>query len=377
MSRLSILIALTLALIAALLAGGSATAQGPTIGANQIGSFDAPTYVTAAPGAMGLLFIVEQGGTIRVKRHGHTLSRPFLDIHDLVTAGGEQGLLSVAFPPDYQRSRRFYVYFNNSSGDVEIDAFRRSASSPVRAARGSRRVLLTIPHGQASSHNGGQLQFGPDGYLYIGTGDGGGAGDSFDNARNLDSLLGKLLRIDPTPGQKNPRGRPYAIPPDHPYAKGTGADEIYSYGLRNPWRFSFDGNTLTIGDVGQGSVEEVDILGVAKARGANFGWPQYEGTNRFDSSRPGPDPPTFPVFQYSHGAGNCAITGGYIVHDPSLPALAGRYIYADYCAGVLRSFAVDPSTGAASGDAPIGVSVSSPSSFGEGAHGHIYVASLD
>jgi glucose/arabinose dehydrogenase len=362
-------------ILLALALSGPAGAGAGAVHAVQIGHFDAPVYVAAAPGAKGLLFVVEQPGTIRVKRSGRTLARPFLDIKDLVSYGNERGLLSVAFPPDYERSRRFYVYFNNKSGDVEIDEFKRAAHSQTHAVRSSRRTLLTIAHRQADNHNGGQLQFGPDGYLYAGTGDGGGAGDQFDNASKLDSLLGKLLRIDPTPGKAR-NGHPYKIPPGNPYVGKAGADEIYSYGLRNPWRFSFDGDTLTIGDVGQGSLEEVDILGLARARGANFGWPEYEGTSSFDPSRPGPDPPTFPVFQYSHGGGNCAITGGYVVHDPGLPALAGRYIYADFCGGSLRSFAFDPATGAASGDAAVGVDIPSPSSFGEGAHNRIYVTSL-
>lgn len=367
--------ALLTALVASIALGIAEPADagaGP-VRAVRIGRFDAPTYITHARGAKGLLFVVEQPGTIRVKRRGHTLGRPFLDIHDMVTFGGEQGLLSMAFPSDYRRSRRFYVYFNNSSGDIEIDEFKRAPHNPARAMRSSRRVLLTINHRQASNHNGGQLQFGPDGLLYAGTGDGGGAGDQFHHAEDLHSLLGKLLRIDPRPSG----GKPYSIPQSNPYVGRGGADEVYSYGLRNPWRFSFDDDTLAIGDVGQGSIEEVDILAAGAARGANFGWPQFEGNSPFDPSHPGADPATPPVFQYSHAGGNCSLTGGYIVHDPNLPSLADRYIYSDFCAGVLRSFAVNPSTLAASGDAPIGVNIPSPSSFGEGAHGRIYVTSLD
>jgi glucose/arabinose dehydrogenase len=338
----------------------------------QIGEFESPVYVDNAPGYKRLLFVVEQPGTIRVLRNGKPLGRPFLDISDQVVFQGEEGMFSVAFPPDYRKSRRFYVFYTNP--DLVIDEFKRRRGSPTQANPISQRNVLTIPHRDFGNHNGGQLQFGPDGKLWLGTGDGGGGGDTLDNARNVNSLLGKLLRIDPT----SKKG-PYGIPPDNPFVGRDGADEIYAYGLRNPWRFSFDSATgdLAIGDVGQNEVEEVDFLTRAAARGANFGWPQFEGNQPFDLSRPGPDPPTAPIFTYSSGSGsgNCSVTGGYVVRDGSLPTLFGRYVYADLCAGQLRSFVPAPS--GATDDKPLGPGVGTPTSFGEDNAGHIYVTSLD
>src|SRR6266511_631221 len=340
----------------------------------QVGSFDNPVYVDDAPGYKRLLFVVELPGRIVVLHNGKPLARPFLDITDKVSFQAEDGLFSVAFAPDYRESRRFYVYYVNNDGDLRIDEFKRRRGSTTRANPSSQRNLLAIRHQPFSNHNGGQLQFGPDGYLWLATGDGGGGGDGLDNARNINALLGKLIRIDPIA-----KKGAYAIPPDNPYVGGDGADEVYAYGLRNPWRFSFDSETqnLVLADVGQDLVEEVDYLGRAAARGANFGWPQFEGNQFFDPSRPGPDPTTPPIFTYSsaNGTGNCSITGGYIVRDPSLPTLEGRYVYADLCAGQIRSFV--PGVPAASDDKPLGLSVSTPTSFGEGRAGRIYVTSLD
>jgi glucose/arabinose dehydrogenase len=340
----------------------------------EIGAFDAPSYVEDAPGSRRLLFVVELPGTIRVVRSGKVLGRPFLDISEQVASGGERGLFSIAFAPDYRKSRHFYVYYTNLDGDLTIDEFKRRRATATRANVSSRRNLLTIPHREFGNHNGGQLQFGPDGLLWLATGDGGGGGDTLDNARNLDSLLGKLLRIDPTA-----KKAAYAIPKNNPYVGGPGADEIYAYGLRNPWRFSFDSATgkLAIADVGQGAVEEVNVVSRAAARGANFGWPQFEGNQPFDPSRPGQDPPTTPAHTYSSAdeTGNCSVTGGYVVRDRSLPSLNGRYVYADLCRGELRSFV--PSPAGASDDTGLGLSVPSPTSFGEGRSGRIYVTSLD
>jgi glucose/arabinose dehydrogenase len=208
----------------------------------------------------------------------------------------------------------------------------------------------------------------------VATGDGGGGGDGMDNARNLNTLLGKLLRIDPTSKEG-----PYSVPSDNPYVGTDGADEVYAYGLRNPWRFSFDSATgaLSIADVGQAAVEEVNFLSRDAARGANFGWPQFEGDQPFDPTRPGADPPTFPIHTYpsATGSGNCSVTGGYVVRDAKLPALHGRYVYADLCGGALRSFVPSPS--GASDDAALGPTVANPTSFGEGRKGRIYITSLD
>lgn len=334
-----------------------------------IGTFSNPVYVAVAPGERRLLFVVEQAGQIQVLQDEVKLTPAFLDIRNIVAFQGERGLLSVAFAPDYQTSRRFYVAFTNKNGNVEIDEFQRSATTKTRAARGTRRVLLVIPHPGAANHNGGQLQFGPDGYLYISVGDGGAVSPRGEAARDLHRLLGKILRINPLPSG----GKPYGIPADNPYVGTANRNEIYAYGFRNPWRFSFDGRRIAIGDVGQSSREEVNFLTVQDAKGVNFGWPQYEGNIVFDNTRPGPDPAKFPMFVYPHTGGRCAIVGGYVAHDASLPALAGRYLYGDYCTGQLRSLIPHVVVQKATDVQPVGITAPRLSGFGRGYNGVIYL----
>jgi glucose/arabinose dehydrogenase len=337
----------------------------------KLGEFDQPTYVENAPGADKLLFVVEQTGTIRILRGKKLVGHPFLNIEGLVQCCGEEGLLSVAFPPEYNKSGRFYVYYTVNGGEINrVDEFRRSG--PTTADPASRRTVIQFSHPDFSNHNGGQLQFGPDGYLYVATGDGGSAGDPNENAQNPNSLLGKLLRIDPrvggAGGHGNPAGNPFAGP-------APGGDEIYSLGLRNPWRFSFDRKTkrLSIADVGQGDWEEVNYETLAGANGANFGWDAFEGTHRFDMATPAPPDHRPPIFEYPNGGENCAVVGGYVVRHPKLKSLYGRYLYADLCAGELRSFV--PRLQDGKKDRPLGPDVPSPTSFGEGVKGRIYVAS--
>ena len=317
--------------------------RGGGVALKQVGSFEEPTYVTGAPGYPKLLFITEQSGRVVMLRDGRRLPRPFLDIRDLVQAGGEEGLLSIAFPPDYAQSRRFYVYYTDNAGDIRIDEFR--SSSATRAARSSRRRVIGIPHPVNSNHNGGQLQF-LDDLLFLGTGDGGAGGDPPNNAQNKESLLGKLLRIDP----RARGGRPYTVPSDNPFVGRAGRDEIYSLGLRNPYRFSFDTTgdqpRIAIGDVGQDRFEELDYTTVGEAKGANFGWDAFEGKSRYtgaESGTPNPGGTTKPIMAYGRGcdSGSCTIIGGYVICDPRLPALRGRYLYADFCAGKLRSLIPD------------------------------------
>jgi glucose/arabinose dehydrogenase len=334
----------------------------------KVGDFDQPDYVTQPPGGHDL-YVVEQGGTVRIVRGGEILSKPALDISDEVTAGGEQGLLSIAFPPDFQSSHVVYAYFTGTDQDQHVTRYSVAADGTFE--RDSEREILRMDD-FAPNHNGGQLQFGPDGDLYIGTGDGGLEDDPHRNGQNLDSLLGKLLRVKPSAAG----GPPYAIPAGNPFRNRPGArPAIYSYGLRNPWRFSFDAKTgaLIIGDVGQNTLEEVDYTPEGGGRGANFGWSAFEGTDRFnmDQSAPNAVPP---IFEYSHEHG-CSITGGYVVRDRTLSALYGRYIYGDFCAGDLRSLV--PATPHARDDRPLGLHVSSLSSFGEDNEEHIYVTSLD
>jgi glucose/arabinose dehydrogenase len=342
-----------------------------------VGSFDTPVYVTAPRGERRLLFVVEQGGTIRVLRAGKKLAAPFLDVRSRVIAGGEQGLLSMAFAPDYATSRRFYVNYTDRSGKQRIVEYRRSASSAVRADAGSARLVLRYD-GIEANHNGGLLVFGPDRLLYAGTGDGGGADDQHGtrgNAQDLGKLEGKLLRIDP----RRKGRRPYTVPASNPFVGRTGArPEIYSYGLRNPWRFSFDRSTgdLTIGDVGQDKIEEIDFAAKGAARGANYGWRPLEGRSH-NSNYPNESAPgaVAPVIELTHADGNQSVTGGYVVRDPRVPALAGRYVYGDFAKGQLRAAKLSP--GSASGDASLGLQkIDALSSFGEDGLGRVYVVSL-
>ncbi len=337
-----------------------------------VGSFDSPVYVSAPPADRRRIFVVEQAGTIRVVRAGKRLARPFLDIRSIVKSGGEQGLLSIAFAPDYAKTRRFYVNYTDKAGLQRIVEYR--SGSADRANRASARTVLRYD-GVEDNHNGGLLVFGPDRLLYAGTGDGGGADDQHGtrgNAQDLGSLLGKLLRIDP----RRSGSRAYSVPSSNPFVDRPGArPEIYSYGLRNPWRFSFDRTTgdLAIGDVGQNAIEEIDFAPKGQARGVNYGWRPLEGTRRnFDEPAPGA---VAPVLELTHPP-NCSVTGGYVVRDGGVPALAGRYVYGDLCKGELRS--VRLAAGAATGDAAIArvAKIDQLASFGEDARGRVYVVSL-
>jgi glucose/arabinose dehydrogenase len=338
-----------------------------------VASFDEPLYVTAPPADRRRIFVVGQGGRIDVVRAGRKLPTPFLDIRSRVTAGGEQGLLGLAFAPDYASSGLFYVYYTGTDSKQHLVEFHRKSEDTADPA-GARTVFVhDDPEG---NHNGGQLAFGPDGFLYIGTGDGGGGNDQHGargNAQNLGSPLGKILRIR-VGGSASRGGEPFTAPANNPFVNRTGAlPEIYAYGLRNPWRFSFDRATgdLTIGDVGQDAVEEIDFARQGTARGANFGWRPYEGRKRlFDEPAPGAK---FPVITKTHDDGWCSITGGYVVRDRAVPGLFGRYVYGDFCKGELRSARL--SGGKAVGDQAIpGLkTISGLASFGEDAAGRVYV----
>jgi glucose/arabinose dehydrogenase len=338
----------------------------------KIGEFDQPLYVTQPPGEARNLFVVEKTGRIVVVRDGEPLQKPFLDLTGEVSTGSEQGLLSVAFAPDYRKSGRLYVDYTNSVGDTRVVEYRRSSSDSLQADPGSARQVLAVDQ-PYPNHNGGQLQFGPDGFLYVGLGDGGSANDPERRGQDLGTLLGKILRIDP----RRSGGRPYSVPASNPFAGKAGArPEIYSYGLRNPWRFSFDAVTdaLAIGDVGQVEFEEVDLVARGKGSGANFGWSAYEGFARFNEDQDADDP-VAPVLVYGHDAG-CSITGGYVVRDRTLTTLYGRYLYGDYCAGELRSFAAKPGDRARD-DRALRLEVPALSSFGEDGAGHVYATSLE
>ncbi|MBA3421829.1 MAG: PQQ-dependent sugar dehydrogenase [Thermoleophilaceae bacterium] len=338
----------------------------------RMGTFAFPVYVTSPRGDTARQFVVEQSGQIRIIKNGRTLRRPFLNISSIVEFDeGERGLLSMAFAPDYATSRRFYVFFTQrGSGDLRVEEFRRSAGNPDVALRSSRRRVLEIEHSAHANHNGGQLQFGAGG-LYVSTGDGGGGGDPLRSGQDRDSLLGKVLRIDP---RRPTSTRGYSIPSSNPFVGRSGRDEIWHYGLRNPWRFSFDraNGNMSIGDVGQGAMEEVDFVSQSR-RGVNFGWNCFEGTRRYSAgcSAPGHRPP---VLEYTHdGGASCSVTGGYIVRDRAVPRLYGRYLYGDYCTGALHA-ATLRAEGATS-NASLSLVVPRLTSFGEDAQGRLYMTS--
>ena len=338
----------------------------------RIGTFDAPVYVTAPPNEKRRVFIVEQPGRIKVRRGGKLLKRSFLNIRSKVRFDGEQGLLSMAFAPDYKTSRKFYVNYTNNSGDTRVVEYQTSSGNADRANKGSARVLLKIKQ-PYENHNGGQLQFGPDGLLYIGMGDGGSGGDPDNNAQRLGSWLGKMLRIDPAPSG----GKPYTVPSSNPFVGKSGAKpEIYSYGLRNPWRFSFDSKTkaLYIGDVGQEKYEELDYTVEGKAKGANFGWPAFEGRSRYRDDVSAPNS-VKPILVTKWSVGNCSIIGGYVVKDKNVPALNGRYVFGDFCKPSLRSLKVK--NGKATSLKTHKLKVSQLSSFGVDARNRVYATSLD
>jgi glucose/arabinose dehydrogenase len=350
-----------------------AAAQRRPVRLLRLGRFDEPTYL-AAPRGDSRRFVVQRDGTIVIVQGRRRLPTPFLDISGRVSTGGESGLLSMAFAPDYRTSGRFYVYYTDNAGFIQIDQFARS-SDPNRADPASRRPVLRVPH-HRFNHKGGQLQFGPDGMLYAGFGDGGSGGDPDENAQNLGRMLGKLIRIDPRPDGG------YDIPASNPFrGRGGARGEVYAYGLRNPFRFSFDRRrgSLIIGDVGQDEVEEVDFVpspgGGRQPRGGyNFGWDVFEGRDRYEGgSAPGHVPP---VIAHRQSGGYCSVIGGYVMRDRALRGtrFSGRYIYGDLCQPQLRlAFLRRPNAPTK----PAGLRVSSLVSFGEDGRGRVYAVSLD
>jgi glucose/arabinose dehydrogenase len=348
-------------------------ARAGALGLQPIGTFDQPIFATSDPANANRLFVAQRGGLIKVVEGGST--QTFADLTSVVRCcESERGLLSMAVPPDFPQTGLFYVDYTGQDGpgNLHVAELRASGNS---ASIGTLRNVLTINHSQAANHNGGQLQFGPDGYLYVSTGDGGA---THTPAQDKNSLLGKILRIDPH--QSGPS--PYSVPQSNPFIGVAGADEIWAYGFRNPWRFSFDRGTgnLLIGDVGEITYEEVDFAPASSGlgRGANYGWDCREGLHpappaisNLDPACPGLTGYTDPIFEYTHAGGACAITGGYVVRDPSLGDLYGRYLYADFCLGQIRSL---PGLPVASSDRSEGITLSNPVSFGEDSCGRLYVA---
>jgi glucose/arabinose dehydrogenase len=335
-----------------------------------------PVYLTPAPGDKRL-FVVEQEGTIRTVTKGGKVSRkPYADLRRYVSAGGERGLLSVAFHPKFASNGRLYVYFTNKQGNEAIWELR--AAKGAASVKAGHRVLMTIDDPEGN-HNGGQLQFGPDGMLYIGEGDGGGGGDQHGehgNGQNPATLLGKLLRVDVDERTGN---LPYGIPTGNPFAGRDGwRPEIWALGLRNPWRFSFDraNGDLWIADVGQNAFEEINHVKRGLA-GANYGWRRYEARHDFDAGTPlAGGKLVSPVAEYPHSDG-CSVTGGYVYRGKRIAGLSGRYVYADYCTGKMWTLA-------AAGGLPVDVSdvvsaagAESIVSFGQDASGMLYVCSAE
>jgi glucose/arabinose dehydrogenase len=327
-----------------------------------VAELEQPVAMAVRPGDRAL-YVAEKVGRV-VALSADSDPKVVLDLTYRVSLGSEQGLLGLAFAPS---GRYLYVDFTDTSGDTHVSEF---AFDDEGADLASERQVLFVEQ-PFSNHNGGALAFGPDGYLYVALGDGGSGGDPMGNAQSLSTLLGKLLRISPRPSG----GEPYAIPPDNPFVGRAGVrPEIWAYGLRNPWRFSFDAETgdLWIGDVGQSAWEEIDLEPAASDGGSNFGWDGLEGTHPFEGgSAPRSVPP---VFEYANGEGSCAVTGGYVYRGELIPALAGAYVFADYCGGRLEAFV--PRNGRATQARFLGPRVDALASFGEDARGELYVLSL-
>jgi glucose/arabinose dehydrogenase len=349
-----------------------------TVALVKVADVPSPVLAIGAGDGSGRLFIVSKGGRIRIVKDGSLLATPFLNISTGVSTGGEQGLLGLAFHPSFKTNRKFYINYTNTGGDTVIREYRASASNPDVVEPGSGRTILRISQ-PYSNHNGGMIAFGRDGLLYIGTGDGGSAGDPGNRAQNIDSLLGKMLRINVN-GKTSTRN--YLIPSSNPYVGRAGRNEIWQRGLRNPWRFSFDRSTgnLWIGDVGQGRYEEVDRAirtSTGPGRGVNWGWRVMEGNHCYrPSSGCSTTGKVRPLVEYSHAAtGGCSVTGGYVYRGAAIADLRGWYVYGDYCGG--QVWAV--SSGASRPATPVKLLSTGHliSGFGQDDAGELYLCDLN
>jgi len=375
-TRPLLVIGATVALTLAMFAPAASAATAPAIRFAYVASgFHSPIFATGAGDGSNRLFIVEQTGRIKIYQGGVTLATPFLDIHTLVSCCGERGLLGLAFHPAYKTNGKLYVDYTDTNGNTVVAEYRRSSSNANRVETRTRRVILQIAQPYAN-HNGGMLAFGADGALFIGTGDGGSGGDPGNRAQSLSTLLGKILRINVNGTSGT---RQYLIPSSNPFVGTTGLDEIWSYGLRNPWRFSFDRSArdLWIGDVGENAFEEVDHVKPATGNGraANFGWRVLEGFHCYNPatgcSTAGKTPP---LLEYPHSLG-CAVIGGYVYRGSSFPALVGWYVFGDECSGriwAVSSTATSPATPQLLVDTTFAIS-----SFGQDDRGELYVVDLN
>lgn len=335
-----------------------------------------PLYATAPKGDTRL-FIVERSGRVKILKGGSVLPVPFINISSRTTTDGERGLLSIAFDPQYQANGFFYLYFTDLAGDITVERHQVSSADPDLADPGSGLRIISIPHPTFSNHNGGLLRFGLDGFLYVGTGDGGGAGDPQGNARNTSVLLGKLLRLDVSVSHT---GQPYTVPASNPFAgQGqSGRPEIWAYGLRNPWRYTFDApsNLLYIADVGQAEREEVNVVR-ADEPGLDYGWNLMEGSLCVGASACDSSARVIPALEYAHGGSNgsaCSIIGGMVYRGAAIPQLQGTYLYTDLCAGWIRGFRT--MHGAITQQLDFGMlGTGTILSFGEDALGELYLLS--
>lgn len=361
-------------LVATTTTGGDTTSAPPVdvpigeLRLTEIGSVDFPTAMAADP-ATGVLYVAEQQGRVLRLDAGTGETEVVLDISAEVASGGERGLLGLTFDPS---GEHLYVDYTNSDGNTRVDEFSWSDGA-VEA--GSRREVLAQDQ-PFRNHNGGDIHFGPDGYLYVSLGDGGAGGDPLGTGQDPTDLLGSLLRIDPTPSGDEA----YTVPADNPFVDGGGRPEVWLFGVRNPWRFSFDLDTgdLWIGDVGQSAVEEIDYLpavdGVDAGRGANLGWAAMEGSSIFGGDEPADH--VGPVHDYGRDGGNCSVTGGYVYRGSSIPGLDGRYLYGDFCVGELRTLRLDAAGQATDESLGLSVGANTLSSFGQDLDGEVYVLSL-
>ena len=345
---------------------------GPPVGTGArlqevVTGLSAPLYLTAPPGDAARLFIVEKTGGIRIIKDGILLTDPYLDLSSRISNGGEQGLLGLAFDPDYATSGRFIVHFTDLAGSTTVSRFQVS-SNPDVADPASELVILTAAQPFAN-HNGGQVAFGPDGFLYLALGDGGGSGDPDNRGQDLSELLGSILRIDVRSTD------PYTVPADNPFVQSA-VPQVWSYGLRNPWRFSFDRATgdLYVADVGEGLWEEINVspAGAGGGKGANYGWNIMEGAHCFRESSCDQTGLTLPVFEYSHQEG-CSVTGGYVYRGSAIPELQGHYFYGDFCQGWVRSLRYAAGAVTDQTQWPSLTPGGSVLSFGEDAAGELYV----
>ena len=337
--------------------------------------FDNPTFLTNAGDER--LFVLEQVGRIQLVENGEIAPQPFLDITDRVGFNSnEQGLLGLAFHPDYAGNGQFFVDYTDANGNTIVSRFQVSGD-PNLADRDSELVILAVQQ-PFPNHNGGQLLFGPDGYLYVGLGDGGSGGDPHNNGQNPATLLGSILRLDV---DNSTADEPYAIPPDNPFASeaASGAPEVWAYGLRNPWRFSFDpvDQTWYIADVGQNQYEEVDAVPAAQASGANYGWNIMEGLHCYGTEECDPEGLRLPVVEYSHAQGGCSVTGGYVYRGAQYEALAGNYFFGDYCSGYIWALRQDEQGQWSTGQGALVTVQGQVTSFGLDSAGGVYVVTRE